>query len=110
MHAAATLTDMRFRALADPVRREILLMVREAEHPAGQISERFDVTRPAVSRHLKVLRGAGLITMRTEGTTRYYRADQAAMADIGRWFEAFWAEGLPRLKALAEEEARRGNT
>lgn len=108
MHPATDLTDERFRALADPVRRQILIMVNGREHPAGQISERFRITRPAVSRHLKVLRQARLVTVRTAGTTRYYSADSGAVQDMGLWFTRFWDEGLPRLKALAEEESRHG--
>ena len=108
MHPAETLTDERFRALADPVRREILGLVRAGERPAGEIAERFRITRPAVSRHLKVLLNAGLVTMRQSGTARFYAADQTALKDIGGWFDQFWDQGLPRLKELAEREAGRG--
>ena len=109
MHPATTLTDEQFRALADPVRRRILVMVNGEEHAAGRISGHFQITRPAVSRHLKVLRQAQLVTVRHVGTTRYYAADRTALRDLGHWFGHFWDDGLARLKALAEAEAKHGD-
>ena len=108
MHAAQNLTDEKFRALADPVRREILSLVGKEDCAAGQIAGHFQITRPAVSRHLRVLRDARLVTVRKSGTTRFYRADKEALADLGQFFQQFWDAGLPRLKSLAEKEAQRG--
>lgn len=106
MHAAQSLTDERLRALADPVRRNILTLVGQNEAQAGRIAEHFRISRPAVSRHLRVLRAARLVVVREEGTSRYYQADRAALAEMGRWFDNFWDQGLPKLKSLAEKETR----
>jgi DNA-binding transcriptional ArsR family regulator len=100
--------DATLRALADPRRRAILAIVRERELPAGQIARRFDVTRPAISQHLAVLREAGLVTERREGTRRLYRARPAGTAELSSWLETFWDDGLARLQAAAEAEERNG--
>jgi DNA-binding transcriptional ArsR family regulator len=102
--------DAALRALADPRRRAILALVRERELPAGEIADRFDVTRPAISQHLTVLKGAGLITERRDGTRRLYRARPAGAAQLRNWLEEFWDHGLARLRDAAEEEEeeRRG--
>ena len=98
--------DIALRAIADPRRRAILALVRERELPAGEIANRFDVTRPAISQHLAVLREAGLISERREGTRRLYRARPAGAAPLRAWLEAFWDDGLTRLRAAAEQEER----
>jgi DNA-binding transcriptional ArsR family regulator len=98
--------EVALRALADPRRRAILALVRERELPAGEIANRFDVTRPAISQHLAVLREAGLVSERRDGTRRLYRARPAGAAPLREWLEAFWDDGLTRLKAAAEQEER----
>lgn len=100
--------DATLRALADPRRRAILALVRDRELPAGEIAGRFDVTRPAISQHLTVLREAGLVAERREGTRRLYRARPAGTAEVRGWLEEFWDDGLARLQAAAEEEEQRG--
>ena len=94
-------------ALADPIRRRVLELVRDAEIPAGELAAQFPVSRPAVSRHLRVLREAGLVHERREGRLRLYRADPAPLAELRGWLEAYWVERLDALKALAEEEGAR---
>jgi DNA-binding transcriptional ArsR family regulator len=94
-------------ALADPIRRRVLELVRDTEVPAGELAAQFPVSRPAVSRHLRVLREAGLVHERREGRLRLYRADPAPLAELRGWLEAYWAERLDALKALAEEEGAR---
>ncbi|KAJ56414.1 hypothetical protein ACMU_05575 [Actibacterium mucosum KCTC 23349] len=106
MHAAQSRTDEQLRALADPTRRAIVAMVAQGEHPAGRIAESFAMTRPAVSRHLRVLRLAGLIAMREDGTQKLYTADLDTLRALSTWFAGFWDTGLPRLKDLAETEAK----
>jgi len=96
--------DAALDALADPRRREILRLVRDAELPAGEIASRFDVTRPAISQHLAVLRAAGLVTERRDGVRRLYRARPEALDEVRGWLEAFWDDNLDRLKAAAEAE------
>src|SRR5438132_12773943 len=95
------------RAIADPRRREIIDLVRVDERSAGDIASHFDVSRPAISQHLTVLREAGLLTERREGNRRLYRARPEAMSDVRAYIEQFWTDHLTRLKAAAEKEARR---
>jgi DNA-binding transcriptional ArsR family regulator len=89
-------------AIADPIRRRVLELVRDRELPAGELAEQFDVSRPAVSRHLRVLREAGLVQERRDGRLRLYRADPAPLAELREWLERYWDDRLGALKELAE--------
>jgi DNA-binding transcriptional ArsR family regulator len=91
-------------AIADPIRRRVLELVRDEELPAGAIAANFPVSRPAVSRHLRVLREAGLVHERRSGRERLYRADPAPLGELRRWLDGYWAGRLQALKELAEEE------
>ena len=97
-------------AIAEPRRREILRLVRDAELPAGEIASRFgDVTRPAISQHLGVLKEAGLVSERRDGTRRLYRARPEGLASLHEFLDGFWDERLEILRYEAElEERRRG--
>jgi DNA-binding transcriptional ArsR family regulator len=96
------------RAIAEPNRRRILQLVTAKELSAGEIASRFEITRPAVSQHLGVLREAGLVSERREGTRRLYSLRPEGFDDLKAFLEAFWDEGLERLKEAAEhEEGRR---
>ena len=86
---------------------EILELVRERELAAGAIAAQFDITWPAVSQHLRVLRESGLVTERRVGTSRLYRARPEALADVRRFVERFWDTRLERLKHEAELNERR---
>lgn len=94
------------RAIAEPRRLDILRMVREAELSAGEIASRFEVTRPAISQHLRVLADAGLVTVRKEGTRRLYRSRPEGLAELREYLDEFWSDRLQRLKAAAEAEER----
>jgi DNA-binding transcriptional ArsR family regulator len=76
-------------ALADPVRREIVELLVAGEAGAGEIAERFPVTRPAISRHLRVLREAGLVTSEVRAQRRVYRLERAPLAELDAWLERF---------------------
>ena len=91
-------------AIADPTRRRVLELVRDRELAAGQIAGEFEISRPAVSRHLRVLRRAGLVDERREGRLRLYRADPEPLEELRTWLDAYWSGRLAALKALAEEE------
>jgi DNA-binding transcriptional ArsR family regulator len=93
-------------AIADPIRRRVLELVRDEELPAGAIASNFPVSRPAVSRHLRVLREAGLVQERRSGRERLYRADPAPLAELRGWLDGYWAGRLQALKELAEERPR----
>jgi len=96
------------RALAEPRRRRILELVADRELSAGEIAAQFEVTRPAVSQHLGVLREAGLIAERREGTRRLYRARPEGFTGLRAFLERFWDVGFERLKEAAElEEGRK---
>lgn len=99
--------DLVARAIAEPRRRQILALVSEEELSAGEIASRFDVSRPAVSQHLTVLRGAGLLSERRQGTSRYYRARPEGLAGLRDFMDRFWTDRLERLKLAAELEQQR---
>lgn len=96
-----------WQVLAEPRRREILRLVRHRELAAGEIATRFDVTRPAISQHLRVLKRGGLLRERREGTRRLYRARPEAVAELRAYLEEFWETSLRRLGTEAEAEERR---
>jgi DNA-binding transcriptional ArsR family regulator len=91
-------------AISDPIRRRVLELVRDRELPAGELAAEFDVSRPAVSRHLRVLREAGLVHERRQGRLRLYRADLAPLAELREWLDMYWSGRLDALKRLTEEE------
>jgi DNA-binding transcriptional ArsR family regulator len=86
------------RAIAEPHRRRILRLVWDRELSAGEIAGHFDVTRPAVSQHLAVLREAGLLSERRSGTRRMYRARPEGIADLKAFLDEFWGDRLEALK------------
>ena len=98
-----------FAALGEPRRREILRLVSSKELSVGDIARRFDVTRPAISQHLRVLKEAGLVSERRDGTKRLYRARPESIAELRAYLESYWDENLRLLKQAAEHEEQRGN-
>lgn len=94
------------KALAEPRRREILKLLGDGELPAGQIAAHFSISRPAISQHLRVLREAGLVNERHEGTRRLYELRPQALREVRAFLESFWDDALARLKEAAEQEAR----
>ncbi|MGH2931401.1 MAG: ArsR/SmtB family transcription factor [Gaiellaceae bacterium] len=93
-----------FEALADPTRRRIVELVSEGERSAGEIASVFAISRPGVSKHLRVLREHGVIRSRSDGTRRLYSLDSGGLAELDNWIQRFWTN---RLDAL-ETELRRG--
>ena len=96
--------DDALRALAEPRRRAILQLVVHEELAAGEIAAAFDVTRPAVSQHLTVLKQAGLLTERRDGTRRLYRARPEGLAELRRLLDDMWAGALDTARRLVEAE------
>lgn len=96
-----------FHAMADPTRLEILRRLSLGEMAAGDIAAAFDVTRPAISHHLKVLTEAGLISMRRQAQSRLYSVDMVAVEALRQQFNSFWDAALPRLKAVVEADQHR---
>ena len=99
--------DLVLQAIAEPRRREILMLIRSAELTSGDIAARFDVTRPAISQHLQVLTAAGLVRVRKDGTRRLYQARPEGLTDLRAFLETFWDDQLLHLKQAAEAEERR---
>ena len=95
-----------YAALAEPHRRQILDLLRDGERPAGDLVERLDLSQPGVSKHLKVLREAGLVVARAEGKQRLYALRPEPLAEVDRWLEpyrAFWSRRLDALERHLEE-------
>jgi DNA-binding transcriptional ArsR family regulator len=97
-----------FEAIAQPKRREILRLLAAGELSAGQIATHFDVTQPAVSQHLKVLKDVGLVNERREGTKRLLSVRPEGLRDLGDFLAEILPASLDRLKAAAEREERQG--
>jgi DNA-binding transcriptional ArsR family regulator len=101
--------DAALKALAEPRRRAILRLVWSQELPATDIADRFtDVSRPAISQHLAVLKDAKLLSERRDGTRRLYRANTDTVAELRAFLDEYWTSGLERLRDAAEaDETRR---
>jgi DNA-binding transcriptional ArsR family regulator len=95
------------KAIAAPRRRHILTLVRDGELSAGEIASHFEVTRPAFSQHLHVLKEAGLVSERRNGTRRLYRVRPEGLAELKDFLEEFWDVRLETLKHEAEKEERK---
>ena len=96
-----------YGAVADPIRRAILDLLREGERSAGELASRFPVSRPAVSRHLRVLRGAGLVSERRQAQSRQYSLNASPLAGMDQWlagYRAFWGAHLHDLKRHVENK------
>lgn len=96
--------DDALRALVEPRRRAILRLVAHDELAAGEIAAAFDITRPAISQHLTVLKHAGLLSERREGTRRLYRARPEGLAELRRLLDDIWAGALDTARLLVEAE------
>jgi len=96
------------KAIAAPHRQEILRLVWNQERAAGDIAQHFDVSRPAISKHLRILREAGLVDERRKGTQRLYSARAESLLELRRFLDSFWDEGLQAIKQAAEAGSRGG--
>jgi DNA-binding transcriptional ArsR family regulator len=94
-------------ALGDPTRRLVFKRLREGNRSVTEIADGLDVSRPAVSQHLKVLKAAGLAVVRTEGTRRLYAVDARGIETLRSWLDGFWDKALVAFKGAAEREAAR---
>jgi DNA-binding transcriptional ArsR family regulator len=105
-----TYADRAFDALGDPTRRAVFKRLRAGARSVGEIAKGMDVSRPAVSQHLRVLKEARLVTHRAEGTRRLYAVDTTGLDEVRRWLDGFWDETLAAFKTAAEREAARERT
>jgi DNA-binding transcriptional ArsR family regulator len=92
-------------ALGDPTRRLVFKRLRHATRSVREIADGMNVSRPAVSQHLKVLKAAGLVVVRAEGTRRLYTVDTRGIAELRSWLDGFWNETLVAFKKAAERHA-----
>jgi DNA-binding transcriptional ArsR family regulator len=106
-NSEAAALDLAARAIAEPRRREILVLVGEGELSAGQIAAHFEISRPAVSQHIATLREARLLDERRDGTRRLYRVRPEGMAGLSDFLHRFWTDRLERLRLAAELEQQR---
>jgi len=96
-----------FEALAEPHRRRILDLLREGERPAGDLVEALAISQPGVSKHLRLLREAGLVSVRADGQRRLYRLAPKGLAELEAWlapYRRFWADRLAALEGHLERE------
>jgi DNA-binding transcriptional ArsR family regulator len=100
-----TYVDRAFDALGDPTRRAIFTRLRAGALSVGELADGLDVTRPAVSQHLAVLKAARLATSRPEGTRRLYAVDRRGVEALHDWLDGFWDQTLASFKAAAERQA-----
>jgi DNA-binding transcriptional ArsR family regulator len=96
-----------FSALADPTRRRIVELLADGERSAGDIGQQFTLTQPAVSQHLRALRGAGLVRVRRDAQRRVYSLDAKGLAELDSWlsrYRAFWSTHLDTLERALHDE------
>jgi DNA-binding transcriptional ArsR family regulator len=93
-----------FKAIADPTRREILAALSQRPLAVHEIAERFEISRPAISKHLRVLSEAGLVAARRAGKENLYELRAEAFAPVADWLGRFWSGRLSALKAMAERK------
>ncbi len=94
-------------ALGDPTRRRVLELLRDGERSVREITDATDVSQPAVSQHLRVLRGAGLVSVRPQGARRLYRIDPDGLGAVRAWVDAFWDDALAAFADYANEQETR---
>lgn len=102
--------EVTFSALADPTRRAVLDLLRQGSQPAGRIAQAFPISRPAISKHLRLLRRAHLVQEHRQGRHRFYHLNPAPLQAVDSWLEhyrAFWTTSLTNLKAFVETEYAR---
>jgi DNA-binding transcriptional ArsR family regulator len=96
-----------FQAIADPTRRQIIDLLADKTMPVNDVAERFDISRPAVSKHIKILNECGLVVICKKGRKRYCRADTRKLQEVIEWanrYRRFWTDRLDALEALLAEE------
>src|SRR5690349_24874392 len=99
--------DVVFRAIADPTRREILRLLRGGQRSVGDLAANFSQSRPAISKHLRLLRSAGLVVTHERGTTRVCQLDARPLRAVDAWlrdYDALWGESLRHLKRYVEDK------
>lgn len=102
-----------FQAIADPTRREIIDLIANQSLPVNEVADKFEISRPAISKHIKILNECGLVVIRKEGRKRYCRADTRKLQEVMEWanrYRKFWNDKLNALEVLLAEEDEKKNT
>jgi DNA-binding transcriptional ArsR family regulator len=102
MKPATARSDLALDALGSPIRRELVRLLAEKELPVGQLAKKVPVSRPAVSKHLRLLESAGLVAREARGNRNYCRLEQRGFEAAQSWLDGFWDEALGRFKLVAE--------
>ena len=97
--------DVVFRAVADPTRRAVLEYLLGRPHTVNELVDHFDVTRPAISKHLRILREARVVTERRDGRNRIYELNPDGLSALREYFDKFWAQALDAFKRAAEKKS-----
>jgi DNA-binding transcriptional ArsR family regulator len=100
--------DVVFRAIADPTRRDILRLLRGGQHSVGEIAAKFTQSRPAISKHLRLLRSAGLVVTHERGTTRICELNATPLRNVDAWlrdYRSFWRASMGNLKRYVEDQS-----
>jgi DNA-binding transcriptional ArsR family regulator len=100
--------EMTLQALADPTRREVFEALRDGPMAVGEIARGMAVSRPAVSQHLRILKAAGLVTERPEGTRRIYQVQTEGLASLREYLDGFWSDVLRAYRHAAGSRSRGG--
>lgn len=108
MNAVLVDAERALDALGDPTRRLVFKRLRAGTRSVTEIAEGLDVSRPAVSQHLKILKTAGLAVVRIDGTRHLYAVDMRGVEAVQKWFDEFWDKALTAFKRAAEREAAKG--
>jgi DNA-binding transcriptional ArsR family regulator len=98
-----------FQAIADPTRRQIIVLLATSSRNLNAVAERFDISRPAISKHIRILTECGLVTIKQEGRERYCMINPARLKEVADWlhhFDQFWDEKLLSLKKHVEHETK----
>ncbi|MEL7835126.1 metalloregulator ArsR/SmtB family transcription factor [Fodinibius sp. Rm-B-1B1-1] len=96
-----------FQAIADPTRREIIDLLSDQAMPVKEVADNFDISRPAISKHLKILDECGLMVIRKKGRKRFYRSNPRRLREVAEWtaqYQKFWNQNLDALEKLLKEE------
>ncbi len=107
MSSPASHQDLALDALGNPIRRQMVRLLAKGPQPVGELAAHFPVSRPAISKHLRVLEGAGLVTRDAKGNRNYCRLEARGFEAARAWLDHFWDEALGRFKLLAENTAPR---
>jgi DNA-binding transcriptional ArsR family regulator len=95
-------------ALGSPTRRAVLVLLRDGEHAVAELTDSLPVSQPAVSQHLRALRAAGLVRVRSEGARRLYSVDLDALAEVRAWVDSFWDDVLTAFAEFADGPSQEG--